>query len=154
MSHSTAPTRAVVLLSGGLDSATVLAIALDQGFDCYALSMDYGQRHLSELDAAKRVAQTLGVKRHQLMPISLDAFGGSALTDHNIQLPEAGGEGIPVTYVPARNTIFLSLLRKSQILVIDVESIFSGLRFSFTGITHIYIVPPIIIYIYNTKGIY
>jgi 7-cyano-7-deazaguanine synthase len=109
MSHSTKLKRAVVLLSGGLDSATVLAIALDQGFECYALSMDYGQRHLSELDAARRVALAQGVTRHQLMPISLDSFGGSALTDKSIQVPEAGDDGIPVTYVPARNTIFLSL---------------------------------------------
>jgi len=110
MSHSTTRSkRAVVLLSGGLDSATVLAIAREQGFACYALSMDYGQRHLSELDAARQVARSQGVKKHQIMPIALDAFGGSALTDSNIQVPEAGGDGIPVTYVPARNTIFLSL---------------------------------------------
>lgn len=109
MSHSTNSKRAVVLLSGGLDSATVLAIAREQGFACYALSMDYGQRHRSELHAAGRVAQSLGVQRHQIMPIALDAFGGSALTDRSIQVPEAGGAGIPVTYVPARNTIFLAL---------------------------------------------
>jgi len=109
MSQTTSSKRAVVLLSGGLDSATVLAIARDQGFDCYALSMDYGQCHLSELDAARRIASSLGVAGHQIMPIALDAFGGSALTDKEIQVPDAGGEGIPVTYVPARNTIFLSL---------------------------------------------
>lgn len=109
MSDSSASKRAVVLLSGGLDSATVLAIARDQGFACYALSMDYGQRHLSELDAAKNIARSQGVIKHQTMPIALDVFGGSALTDHSIQVPDAGGDGIPVTYVPARNTIFLSL---------------------------------------------
>ncbi|MCB1752109.1 MAG: 7-cyano-7-deazaguanine synthase QueC [Gammaproteobacteria bacterium] len=109
MTHSTNSNRAVVLLSGGLDSATVLAIAREQGFACYALSMDYAQRHHSELAAAGRVARSLGVERHQIVPIALDAFGGSALTDLSIQVPEAGGEGIPVTYVPARNTIFLSL---------------------------------------------
>ncbi|MCB1862928.1 MAG: 7-cyano-7-deazaguanine synthase QueC [Gammaproteobacteria bacterium] len=109
MSDSSASKRAVVLLSGGLDSATVLAIARGQGYACYALSMDYGQRHHSELDAASKIAKSQGVIRHQIMPIALDAFGGSALTDRSIQVPEAGGEGIPVTYVPARNTIFLSL---------------------------------------------
>jgi 7-cyano-7-deazaguanine synthase len=101
--------KAVVLLSGGLDSATALAIAREQGFHCYALSMDYGQRHEAELQAARRVAESLEVKEHRVMPIALDRFGGSALTDHGIDVPEEGGEGIPVTYVPARNTVFLSL---------------------------------------------
>jgi 7-cyano-7-deazaguanine synthase len=101
--------KAVVLLSGGLDSATALAIAREQGFECYALSMDYGQRHAAELQAARRVADSLGVKQHQILPIALDRFGGSALTDRGIEVPEEGGEGIPVTYVPARNTVFLSL---------------------------------------------
>jgi 7-cyano-7-deazaguanine synthase len=101
--------KAVVLLSGGLDSATALAIARERGFECYALSMDYGQRHAAELQAARRVAESMGVKQHQIMPIALDRFGGSALTDPGIELPEEGGEGIPVTYVPARNTVFLSL---------------------------------------------
>jgi 7-cyano-7-deazaguanine synthase len=101
--------KAVVLLSGGLDSATALAIAREQGFECYALSMDYGQRHGAELQAARRVAESMGVKEHKIMPISLDQFGGSALTDRGIEVPEEGGEGIPVTYVPARNTVFLSL---------------------------------------------
>lgn len=109
MSETNNSNLAVVLLSGGLDSATVLAVARDQGFDCYALSMDYGQRHRSELDAAKRIAQALGVREHRILPIALDGFGGSALTDPKIQVPEAGGEGIPITYVPARNTIFLAL---------------------------------------------
>jgi 7-cyano-7-deazaguanine synthase len=101
--------KAVVLLSGGLDSATVLAMARAQGFDCYALSLDYGQRHHAELAAARRVALALGVSDHKVLPLSLDAIGGSALTDDSINVPEAGGEGIPVTYVPARNTVFLAL---------------------------------------------
>lgn len=101
--------KAVVLLSGGLDSATVLAIARAQGFDCYALSLDYGQRHRAELAAARRVAEALGAVEHKVLPLSLDAIGGSALTDDSIDVPEAGTEGIPVTYVPARNTVFLAL---------------------------------------------
>ena len=101
--------KAVVLLSGGLDSATVLAMARAQGFDCYALSLDYGQRHHAELAAARRVAAALGVAEHKVLPLSLDAIGGSALTDQSIDVPEAGGEGIPITSVPARNTVFLAL---------------------------------------------
>jgi 7-cyano-7-deazaguanine synthase len=101
--------KAVVLLSGGLDSATALAVAREQGFECYALSLDYGQRHGAELQAARRVVESLGAKEHQVLPIALDRFGGSALTDAGIEVPEDGGEGIPVTYVPARNTVFLSL---------------------------------------------
>jgi 7-cyano-7-deazaguanine synthase len=103
---------AVVLLSGGLDSATVAAVAANRGFDVHALSFDYGQRHSAELDAAARVARHLGVREHRTVPIDLRAFGGSALTD-DIEVPkdrDAGrlSDGIPVTYVPARNTIFLS----------------------------------------------
>jgi 7-cyano-7-deazaguanine synthase len=101
--------RAVVLLSGGLDSATVLAIARAQGFACHALSLDYGQRHAAELEAARRVATALGAVEHKVLPIALDAFGGSALTDRTIAVPEQGTTGIPVTYVPARNTVFLAL---------------------------------------------
>ncbi len=101
--------KAVVLLSGGLDSATVLAIARERGFACHALSFDYGQRHAAELNAARRLASALGVVEHKVLPLSLDAIGGSALTDQAIAVPEEGGEGIPVTYVPARNTVFLSL---------------------------------------------
>ncbi len=101
--------RAVVLLSGGLDSATALAIAREQGYACYALSLDYGQRHVAELNAARQVAASAGVVEHKILPIDLTAIGGSALTDTRIDVPEDGGEGIPVTYVPARNTIFLSL---------------------------------------------
>ncbi|MCB1802846.1 MAG: 7-cyano-7-deazaguanine synthase QueC [Gammaproteobacteria bacterium] len=101
--------KAVVLLSGGLDSATVLAMARAAGYQCHALSLDYGQRHHAELAAAKRVAAALGAVEHKILPLALDAIGGSALTDQAIDVPEAGGEGIPVTYVPARNTVFLSL---------------------------------------------
>jgi 7-cyano-7-deazaguanine synthase len=101
--------KAVILLSGGLDSATALAIARAQGYACHALSLAYGQRHAVELEAAGRVAGALGVVEHKVIPIALDAFGGSALTDRAIAVPETEGEGIPVTYVPARNTVFLSL---------------------------------------------
>ena len=99
--------KAVVLVSGGLDSATVLAIAQEQGFECSALSVDYGQRHRSELDAARRVA-TAGEVPLKILSLDLRSIGGSALTD-DIDVPEDGGSGIPVTYVPARNTIMLSL---------------------------------------------
>lgn len=101
--------RAVILLSGGLDSATVLAIARQQGYQCHALSLDYGQRHAAELAAARQVARSGGAVEHKILPLSLDAIGGSALTDNAIEVPEAPGEGIPVTYVPARNTVFLAL---------------------------------------------
>lgn len=101
--------KAVILLSGGLDSATVLAIARNDGYDCFALSLDYGQRHRAELSAARRVASALGAVEHKVLPLSLDAIGGSALTDTAIAVPEAATEGIPVTYVPARNTVFLAL---------------------------------------------
>lgn len=101
--------KAVVLLSGGLDSVTVLALAREQGFSCHALSMQYGQRHGVELEAARRVAAAQGAVEHLIAPLALDAFGGSALTDRRIQVPEQASEGIPVTYVPARNTIFLAL---------------------------------------------
>ncbi len=104
------PPRAIVLLSGGLDSATTLAIARDAGFDCYCLSLDYGQRHRVELDAAARVAQSLGASAHRVLHLALSDFGGSALTDESIAVPVDGVQsGIPVTYVPARNTIMLSL---------------------------------------------
>lgn len=101
--------NAVVLLSGGLDSATVLAMARQQGYSCYALSVDYGQRHHSELAAAQRVAHALGATEHRVINIDLTGFGGSALTDANIAVPEQTSAGIPLTYVPARNTIMLSL---------------------------------------------
>ncbi len=101
--------RAVVLLSGGLDSATTLAVARDQGYACHALSLDYGQRHRAELAAARRVAAALGVREHKVIPLDLTCIGGSALTDPGIPVPDAPSEGIPVTYVPARNTVFLAL---------------------------------------------
>ena len=101
--------RAVVLLSGGLDSATVLAMAHEQGFETYALSFDYGQRHRSELQAAARVAHTARAKEHRVIKFDLTGWGGSALTDKDIDVPTAPTTGIPITYVPARNTIFLSL---------------------------------------------
>jgi 7-cyano-7-deazaguanine synthase len=101
--------KAVVLVSGGLDSATTLAIARNEGFECYGLSFDYGQRHRSELEAAQRVSSTLGVVEHKVMRVDTGGMGGSALTDHSIDVPEEPGEQIPVTYVPARNTVFLSL---------------------------------------------
>ncbi|WP_313399577.1 7-cyano-7-deazaguanine synthase QueC [Stenotrophomonas sp.] len=100
--------KAVVLLSGGMDSAAVVAMAQEQGFEVYAMSVRYGQRHTSELEAAKRVASALGVAGHKVVDVDLRSIGGSALTD-DIDVPEAGGAGIPVTYVPARNTIMLSL---------------------------------------------
>lgn len=100
--------RAVALVSGGLDSAICLALAKDQGFDCYAMSFNYGQRHGAELEAARRVAAAIGVHQHKIVSIDLRQFGGSALTDDAIEVPLTASEQIPVTYVPARNTIFLS----------------------------------------------
>ncbi len=118
---------AVVLVSGGLDSATCLAIARAEGMRCYALSFAYGQRHEAELRAAERVAQALGAERHRVMNIDLGAFGGSALTDHRIAVPEALSDGIPVTYVPARNTVFLSLaLAWAEVL--GAQDIFIGVN--------------------------
>lgn len=102
-------TKAVVLLSGGLDSATTLALARAAGHECHCLTLDYGQRHRAELAAATRVAHALGATAHRVVAVDLAAFGGSALTDPAIAVPEAPTEGIPVTYVPARNTILLSL---------------------------------------------
>lgn len=101
--------KAVILLSGGLDSATTLAIARSEAYDCYALSLDYGQRHRAELQAAAAVAQSLGASAHRVVKLDLSIFGGSALTDSSIAVPTSPGIGIPVTYVPARNTIMLSL---------------------------------------------
>lgn len=108
------PKRAVILLSGGLDSATVLALARSQGYECYTMSFDYGQRHRSELDASRLISTALGAVEHKVIGINLDGIGGSALTDSSLAVPDAStvdsanGE-IPVTYVPARNTVFLSL---------------------------------------------
>ena len=102
--------RAVILLSGGLDSATVLASARAQGYDCYTMSFDYGQRHRSELDASRRISEALGATEHKVIGINLDGIGGSALTDSSLAVPERLSQGeIPITYVPARNTVFLSL---------------------------------------------
>ena len=123
-----AEARAVVLLSGGLDSATALAIAREQRFACYALSDDYGQRHAAELDAARRVAQAGGAAEHRIMRIDLAGIGGSALTDRAIAVPESPTEGIPVTYVPARNTIMLALA-VAWAEVLDARDIFIGVNF-------------------------
>lgn len=119
--------RAVILLSGGLDSATVVAMARAEGYRCYTMSFDYGQRHRAELDAAARVARDLGVIDHKVIGLNLDGIGGSALTDSSIDVPEAPSEGIPVTYVPARNTVFLSLaLGWAEVL--DAQDIFIGVN--------------------------
>lgn len=118
---------AVVLLSGGLDSATTLAIAKSQGYSCYCLSLDYGQRHRAELAAAARVAQALGATEHRVMQLDLAAFGGSALTDTSLAVPTTPAAGIPITYVPARNTIMLSLaLAWSEVL--GARDIFIGVN--------------------------
>jgi len=120
-------THAVVLLSGGLDSATVLAQARKQGYICHALSVDYGQRHHAELAAAQRVAQALGARQHRVIHVDLTAFGGSALTDSSIAVPEQLSAGIPLTYVPARNTIMLSLaLAWAEVL--QAQDIFIGVN--------------------------
>jgi 7-cyano-7-deazaguanine synthase len=101
--------KAVVLLSGGMDSATVLAIAREQGYETYALSFRYGQRHSAELEAAQQLARSLGAAEHKIIDLDLSSIGGSALTDLAIEVPDHPSEGIPVTYVPARNTVFLSI---------------------------------------------
>ena len=118
--------EAVVLLSGGLDSATVLALATRDGFACHALSVNYGQRHQAELAAAKHIASALGARQHRVLALNLQSFGGSALTDSSIDVPTDGAaRGIPITYVPARNTIFLALaLAWAEVL--DASAIFIG----------------------------
>ncbi|NNF51432.1 MAG: 7-cyano-7-deazaguanine synthase QueC [Gammaproteobacteria bacterium] len=119
--------NAVVLLSGGLDSATVLASARRDGYRCHALSFDYGQRHSAELDAARRVAAQLGAAGHRVFTLDLGQFGGSALTDRSIEVPTEQDDGIPVTYVPARNTVFLSLaLAWAEVL--PAQDIFIGVN--------------------------
>lgn len=119
--------KAVVLLSGGLDSATLLSMATSQGYQCYALSFDYGQRAVTELHAAKAVAASLSIKAHRVFKLDLAQFGGSALTDSDIEVPETETEGIPITYVPARNTIFLSLaLAWAEVL--SADAIFIGVN--------------------------
>ncbi len=119
--------KAVVLVSGGLDSATVLAMAQSQGFECYSLSLDYGQRHSSELVAATRVSAAMKAVEHKVVHLNLDSIGGSALTDMSIDVPEQKTQGIPVTYVPARNTIFLSIaLGWAEVL--EADSIWIGVN--------------------------
>ena len=118
---------AVVLVSGGLDSAVALAIAKEQGFACHALSFDYGQRHRAELHAATRVAESTGVIEHKTVRIDLDGMGGSALTDNRIAVPLTPGEGIPVTYVPARNTVFLAIAL-GWLEILDGGDIFIGVN--------------------------
>jgi len=119
--------KAVVLLSGGLDSATVLGIAQDEGYACHTLSFDYGQRHRAELLAAQRLASAMGALGHKVIRLDLGTVGGSALTDMMIDVPEEPVEGIPVTYVPARNTVFLALaLGWAEVL--SADSIFIGVN--------------------------
>ncbi len=127
------PLSAVVLLSGGLDSATVLALAKSQGYLCHALSFDYGQRHAAEIDAARRIADHLKVEKHLIFALSLDSIGGSALTDSEIEVPATPRSSIhtediiPITYVPARNLIFLSIaLAWAETL--DIDTIFIGVN--------------------------
>jgi 7-cyano-7-deazaguanine synthase len=116
---------AVILVSGGLDSATVLAIARHEGWRCNALSVDYGQRHHAELDAAAQVARALGAAEHRIARVNLDLFGGSALTDASIDVPTGPTGGIPITYVPARNTIFLALAL-AHAEVTGADAVFTG----------------------------
>jgi 7-cyano-7-deazaguanine synthase len=129
MKPATAPSapRAVVLLSGGLDSATTLAIARQRGFACHALSVHYGQRHVAELAAAANVARSLGAIEHRVMGVDLAGIGGSALTDASIAVPESPSAGIPITYVPARNTLMLALaLGWAEVL--EARHIFIGVN--------------------------
>ncbi len=119
--------KAVILLSGGLDSATILAIAKDHGYQCYALSFNYGQRHCAELIAAAKIAKAFAVVEHKTIDLDLTQIGGSALTDNKIDIPESPTEGIPITYVPARNTIFLSYAL-AWAEVMDINNIFIGVN--------------------------
>ena len=119
--------KAVILLSGGLDSATCLAIAQAEGYQCYALSFQYGQRHGAELAAAAHLAQVYQVKEHKIIPLDLAGFGGSALTDTNMAVPTTESLGIPVTYVPARNTVFLSIAL-AWAEVMEAAAIFAGVN--------------------------
>jgi 7-cyano-7-deazaguanine synthase len=124
------PARAIILVSGGLDSATVLAIAQSRGFECFTLSFDYGQRHRAELDAATRLSAAMGAKEHRVARVDLGSLGGSALTDTSIDVPEhqsPDAPGIPITYVPARNTVFLSYaLAYAEVL--SAQTIFIGVN--------------------------
>ena len=118
--------RAIILVSGGLDSATVLAIARQAGYECHSLAFDYGQRHRAELHAGERIAAAAGIE-HRILKLDLGALGGSALTDTGIDVPEERSEGIPVTYVPARNTVFLSMaLAWAEVL--EARHIFIGVN--------------------------
>jgi 7-cyano-7-deazaguanine synthase len=126
-SDVTASARAIVLLSGGLDSATVLALARSKNYQCYALSVEYGQRHRAELDAAQRVAVHLSAHEHRIMQVDLAGIGGSALTDVRVAVPETPQTGIPTTYVPARNTLFLALAL-GWAEVIGANDIFLGVN--------------------------
>lgn len=119
--------KAVVLLSGGMDSATALAVAVRQGFSCYALTVSYGQRHDAELEAAKRIGQSMKVLEHRVVHVDFGQWGGSALTDQQIEVPTIVSEGIPITYVPARNTIFLALAL-SWAEVLQADHIFIGVN--------------------------
>lgn len=119
--------KAVVLVSGGLDSSTVLAIARDEGLECYTLSFDYGQRHRAELQAAGKISQIMGSREHRVAQLDLGVFGGSALTDMSLHIPESETTGIPITYVPARNTIFLSYaLAWAEVL--EARDVFIGVN--------------------------
>ena len=119
--------QALILFSGGIDSTTILAIAKNEGYQCFALSFSYGQRHVAELNAAKKIASAFNVSWHRIVNLHLDEIGGSALTDQNIAVPDSSTSGIPVTYVPARNTIFLSYaLACSEVL--EIDNIFIGVN--------------------------
>lgn len=119
--------KAVILLSGGLDSATVLAMAKAEGYKCYTISFDYGQRHRAELDASEQVSKQLGAISHKVIKLGLDTIGGSALTDESIAVPESPTTDIPITYVPARNTVFLSLaLGLAEVM--EAQDIFIGVN--------------------------
>lgn len=123
----TSKRRAVVLTSGGLDSTTLLALAINEGYECYSIAFDYGQRHRAELLAAKRCSEQLGAVEHKVVSLDLRSIGGSALTDDAIDVPEEETQGIPVTYVPARNTIFLSIaLGWAEVL--EANDIFIGVN--------------------------
>lgn len=125
--HGGVGKNAIILLSGGLDSITVLAYAKQQGYGCYALSFNYGQRHNAELEAAKKIAHDYQVLEHKIIHLGLDSIGGSALTDEHIAVPKSPQQGIPVTYVPARNTIFLSFaLGWAEVL--NVHDVFIGVN--------------------------
>ena len=119
--------KAIILFSGGLDSSTCLAMAKSQGYDCYALSFSYGQKHSSELEAAKKIAEISNVIAHKIIDLDLASFGGSALTDDSLEVPVGETQGIPITYVPARNTVFLSVaLAWAEVL--EAEAIFIGVN--------------------------